>query len=113
MGYFKLYVRGVGDNCEDSNHTLLVSLVASDRHRGENHNHHCDLRGDNTTNSSCHKGSQRQTQADATEPDEASSSHWQWRNSVNTKRAPLYHLTFIFVSFIYIDQVHCNHLKKK
>ena len=52
----------------------------------------------------------RQTQADAAEPDEASSSHWQWRNSVNTKHAPLYHLTFIFVSFIYIDQVHCNHL---
>ena len=50
----------------------------------------------------------RQTQADAAEPDEASSSHRQWRDSVNTKHAPLYHLTFIFVSFIYIDQLHCN-----
>merc|ERR1712037_261161 len=67
------------------------------------------ISGDNNTNSSRHKGSQRQTQADAAEPDEASSSHWKWRNSVNTKHAPLYHVTFIFVSFIfYIDQLHCN-----
>ena len=77
-------IQGVSDHCEDSNHNLLVHLVAKYHHWGEikraislvnifhlgiaseDHNHHGDLWGSHTgttcsgdnTNNSCYKGPQ-------------------------------------------------------